>query len=305
MKGHLTTVIPLLGRLSLPFSLSRDQVYLLFIVLNELLLGLETYLAHSLNGTVRFGEWIPVASGPIAGIALLAALALGRRKPRLALVLAVAALLTSLVVGSLGTYFHFVRAIRPSAAPGERVTLALLVWGAPLFAPPAFVIAGLLGLVALSNGEGGSGALTRPLFRRLPLTKDHAYFLLVSLGVVVATVSSLFDHLRGGFENPWLWVPLISGIYGATVALALAFLQRPGRADLTVYLLATGLLIVVGPLGLVLHVLHDLGVGGALVFERFLRGAPILAPMVFANFGLMGLLALWDPQANLYRAVNR
>jgi len=31
------------------------------------------------------------------------------------------------------------------------------------------------------------------------------------------------------------------------------------------------------------------------VVERFLRGSPLLAPLLFANVGLMGLLALLDP----------
>jgi hypothetical protein len=29
--------------------------------------------------------------------------------------------------------------------------------------------------------------------------------------------------------------------------------------------------------------------------ERFLRGAPIMAPMLFANMGLIGLIVLLDP----------
>ena len=116
------------------------------------------------------------------------------------------------------------------------------------------------------------------------------------MGVLVALISNVFGHMRGGFTNPWLWVPTVAGIFGAVVALALGLLRSPGRADLMAYSLAMGALLAVGPLGLVLHVLFDLGAGGAVVVERFLRGAPILAPMVFANMGLMGILALLDPQ---------
>jgi hypothetical protein len=32
------------------------------------------------------------------------------------------------------------------------------------------------------------------------------------------------------------------------------------------------------------------------VQERFVRGAPFLAPMLYANMGAIGLLALLDPQ---------
>ena len=294
MKGHWATVLPALGRVGVP--LSRDQIYVLFVVLNELILGLESYLAHALNGTLRFREWIPVVCGPTAGLALLVALGLNRKKPRLALWLAVIALLSSVVVGGLGTYFHFVRAIRPFAAPGERVSLASLVWGPSFIAPCAFVLVGVLGLVALGADENGhGGALARTLLPKLGLKKDRACFYLASLGVLIAVVSSVLDHLRGGFTNPWLWVPTLTGVFGVVVAFVLGLVPAPTRADLITYALSMGILLVVGPLGLVLHVRHDIGVGGVIVIERFLRGAPLLAPMVFADMGLLGLLALWDP----------
>jgi len=34
---------------------------------------------------------------------------------------------------------------------------------------------------------------------------------------------------------------------------------------------------------------------GTFVGERFLRGAPALAPLLFANMGTIGLIALLDP----------
>jgi len=297
MKGHLVTVAPLLAKLRLP--LTRDLAFILFVVLNEVIMGLETYLAHVLNGTLRWNEWIPVIGGPLMGAALLLSLALARRKPDVARWLAALSLTSSAVIGILGTYFHFVRATRPFAAPGERVTLALLVWGAPLLAPLTFVLVAVLGLIALSRDADSPGALGQPLFHQLPVSKDHAYFLLASSGALIATVSSIFDHLRGGFENPWLWVPTLTGIFATVVAFMLGVLTRPNRADLTTYSAAMGILLIVGPLGVVLHMLFDLGVGGAIVIERFLRGAPVLAPMVFANMGLLGLLALLDPEPSL------
>lgn len=294
MKGHLTTVVPFLEKVRLPVS--RDQALLLFIVLNETIMGFETYLAHVLNGTIRFNEWIPIVCGPLFGVMLLAAFFAAPRKPKPAMCLATAVLVGSIVVGVLGTYFHVVRAIRPLAAPGQRISLDLLVWGAPAFAPPTFTLVGVLGLVALSReSQGDTGAFSAPLFRTLPMRKDQLYFWMACLGVVIALVSSVFDHLRGGFENPWLWIPTLAGIFSVAVAALLALLASPKRADLAVYAMTMGLLLAVGPLGFVLHVLNDMGVGGAIVIERFLRGAPVLAPMVFANMGLLGVLVLLDP----------
>ena len=48
-------------------------------------------------------------------------------------------------------------------------------------------------------------------------------------------------------------------------------------------------------IGLVLHVESDLTAGGQIVVERFLRGSPLMAPLLFCNVGLMGLLALLEP----------
>jgi hypothetical protein len=48
-------------------------------------------------------------------------------------------------------------------------------------------------------------------------------------------------------------------------------------------------------LGLWLHVREDLTSEGVIVGERFVRGAPFLAPLLFADMGLFGLAALLDP----------
>lgn len=56
------------------------------------------------------------------------------------------------------------------------------------------------------------------------------------------------------------------------------------------------LLILVGVIGLVLHINENLIAQGTIVIERFLRGSPFLAPMLFANMGALGLIVLLDPE---------
>jgi hypothetical protein len=63
----------------------------------------------------------------------------------------------------------------------------------------------------------------------------------------------------------------------------------------TIYVLTMVSLILVGVIGLVLHVQDDLTSRGLFVAERFIRGAPFLAPLLFANMGALGLIALLDP----------
>ena len=55
-------------------------------------------------------------------------------------------------------------------------------------------------------------------------------------------------------------------------------------------------MIGVGLVGLLLHIGEDLTTGGVVVTERFLRGAPFLAPMLFADMGTLGLIVLLDPR---------
>ena len=56
------------------------------------------------------------------------------------------------------------------------------------------------------------------------------------------------------------------------------------------------LMMLVGVVGLILHVRADLTSLGAIIGERFVRGAPFLAPLLFADMGMFGLAALIDPK---------
>ncbi|MFN2150970.1 MAG: hypothetical protein ACK2T5_05180 [Anaerolineales bacterium] len=75
-------------------------------------------------------------------------------------------------------------------------------------------------------------------------------------------------------------------------------LNQPRRGDLAVYFLAMSLLIAVGVIGLVLHIQQNLTASGLVIQERFVRGAPFLAPLLYANMGALGLITLLDPSEN-------
>jgi hypothetical protein len=272
---------------------------LLMAAVNLLFLGLDTYLAHVLNGTIRLREWIPILFGPAAGMTLLAAGLIAIRRRDVATILANLVLVTSIIVGILGAYFHVVRGSLPSAAPGQRFTLSLVVWAPPILAPMAFALVGILGIsAAWLEDPPGSGTLIFLGGRRLtlPYSKTRAYFFMTSMGILVALLSSVFDHARTGFENGWLWLPTLAGAFAMVVAAAMGALNRPRRSDAVVFGATMILLILVGLVGAVLHVRENLTAQSVLVPERFLRGAPLLAPLLFCNMGLLGLLALLDPR---------
>jgi hypothetical protein len=93
-----------------------------------------------------------------------------------------------------------------------------------------------------------------------------------------------------------IWTPpIIIGFFAAVVAFTLAVIDRPTRADIAIYFIGMVLLILIGMIGFVLHIQFDLTTQFAIVPERFLRGAPFLAPLLFANMGLVGLISILNP----------
>jgi len=271
---------------------------LLMAAVNEIFIGLDHYLAHSFSGTIVSNEWIPIVFAPLAGVLLLLAGLIAMRHRPLATLLGVLTLLASIAVGLLGAYFHLVRAILPSGPLGRRLTLDLLVWAPPILGPLFLSLVGMVGISAVwVEDPPGSGRVTFLAGRQvhLPYSKTRAYFFLISLGTLATTLSSVLDHARTHFENPWLWVPTAIGIFGTVVAATLGAIEKPERADLVTYTVAMLLLILVGIVGALLHIKADLVAQGTVVLERFIRGAPLMAPMLFSNMGLLGLIVLLDP----------
>jgi hypothetical protein len=294
--ARLSNISDLITRYHLP--LSRDQILLLMAAVNEIFLGIDIYLAHSISGTIVPNEWIPIIFGPLAGILLLVAGLIALRWRNLAAVFANLVFIASIGVGLLGAYFHIVRAILPDALPGQQVSVDLLVWAPPIIGPLVFSLVGLIGIsAAWVEDPPGSGrlAVLGRLYFQLPYSKTRALFFMVSMGTLATLISSVLDHARTSFTNPWLWLPTAVGMFAVVVSALMGIVSRPSRGDLVTYVLAMLLLIAVGFIGLVLHIQQNLTAAGLVIQERFVRGAPFLAPMLYANMGALGLIALLDP----------
>lgn len=278
---------------------TRDQVMLLLAATGELALGGETYLAHSMSGTIVPRKWIPIVFGFVAGGTLLVAGVIALRHRTAATLLATVTLVLSIGVGLLGAYFHLVRAAVPGAVPGQRLTIDLLVWAPPVMGPLVFSLIGLLGVSAAwpeDRPDSGVLFLLGDRTLRLPYSKTRAYLLMVAVGILAALISSVLDHARTGFTSVWVWVPTIVAVFGVVSAVTLAALAHPTRADLATFVVAMALLLVIGPVGSVLHGQQNLVAGSTVVLERFLRGPPALAPLLYSNMGLLGLAVLVAPE---------
>ena len=296
MSSYLAIVLPQAQRLRLP--LTRDQLVLLVAAFSELFTGIDTFLAHSINGTIAGNEWIPILFGISAGILLLLAGLVALRNRPLATIVANLVFIGSIVVGLLGTYFHLVRAGIIGSTVAQGRTVDALIWAPPFLGPFFFVLIGVLGIsAAWVETPTGSGRL-RLLgnqYVQMPYSKSRAYFLIVGIFALFTTISSVLDHARLSFENPWVWLPMVAGIFATVAAVALGFIEQPTRTDLTTYTVAMVILLIVGVVGALLHASTNLVAQGLILAERFIRGSPLLAPLLFANVGLLGLIVLLDP----------
>jgi hypothetical protein len=293
---HLATVFPVVRRIQLP--LTRDQLMLLMAAVNELFLSVDIYMAHSISGSIKSFEWIPIVFGAVGGVLLLVAGVIAFRNRPVATIMANIVFIGSIIVGLMGAYFHLHRTILLNNPVNQAQAVNSLIWAPPFIGPFFFSLVGVLGISAAwieSPPDSGRLKLLGNRIIQMPYSKTRAYFFIVSIGIVATLVSSVLDHARINLENPWVWLPLTVGIFGTVVAAALGAIRTPTRTDLTIYTLAMLMLIVTGLVGAVLHIGGNLSAQGTIIIERFVRGSPILAPTVFANFGLIGLLVLLDP----------
>ncbi|HEY2389181.1 MAG TPA: hypothetical protein VGK30_19695 [Candidatus Binatia bacterium] len=275
--------------------LGRDQVMLLLAAVSEALSGLDAGLAHHAGTTMRGAAWVPVVFGPLAGAVLLVAGLVAFRRRTLASLLATVVFAASIVVGVSGAWLHLGRTVLPAAPPGQRILLDFFFAAPPVLGPLAFAFIGVFGTsAAWVESPAGSGRLVLPgrLRLQLPYPKTNAYFYVTAAGVLIALVSSVLDHAATGFADAWLWIPTAGGVFAMVVATALGMIEQPTRADLWTYVGAMVLLLAIGALGAALHLRLDLGPGGQIVPERLLEGAPLMAPLLFSNMGIVGLVAL-------------
>ncbi|MBZ0276810.1 MAG: hypothetical protein K8I60_11730 [Anaerolineae bacterium] len=296
--SYLVTVFPPVGAVVKRLPFSRDQVMLLLAAVTELFLGIDIYFAHSISGTIKTNEWIPIIFGIASGIVLLLAGLIALRNRPLATVLANLVFLGSIIVGLLGAYFHLVRANLIGGGAPISETVSVLIWAPPFLGPLFFALNGILGISAAwveAPADSGRLRLLGRAHVQMPYSKTRAYFFIVSIGILATTISSVLDHSRINLESPWVWIPTAAGVFAVVVAAALGFIVRPSRHDLMIYATTMAMLCLVGIVGFVLHVNTNLIANGSILLERFVRGSPFLAPLVFANWGLIGLVALLDP----------
>jgi hypothetical protein len=244
-----------------------------FVLFNFAGLVVDIFLAHSQNHFHERSEYVPLIFSMVATVTLAVIIPLRRRFTAVWRDVGHLVGWIAVVVGLVGVILHL-----DSQFFYER-TIKSLTYAAPFAAPLAYTG---LGLLLIAN--------------RLvvPESREWAeWMLLLALGGFVGNfVFSLTDHAQNGFFNPFEWMPVV------TSALATGFLIVPFVASVAVaYLKACALVLlaqaIVGGLGFAFHAASVFRQPAPTLFEKILSGAPPMAPLLFPNLVVLGLIALW------------
>jgi hypothetical protein len=253
---------------------TRPQVWIeLFVIANIGFLTFDIYLAHSVNQFRRAPEYLPLYFSATVPAVLIAGLYFRARRPAVWSFLGYLVGAASVLVGLAGVIFHL-----ESRFFYDRTILSL-TYSAPFAAPLAYTG---LGFLLLMNRMVDPDSL-----------EWAQWVQLFTLGGFIGNfVFSLSDHAGNGFFNSLEWVPVVAS------AIAIGFLTVPMIVEVSpsfVHLTAAILLLeaAVGLWGFFLHALSNLRGPSIHAFDNFIYGAPPLAPLLFPNLVVLGLVGLW------------
>ena len=243
----------------------------LFALTNLAFLALDIYVAHSMNAFRHAAEWIPFAFSLAAPVALVAGLM--PRRPRGGHLIGLAVGWAAVLVGVAGLVFHL------NSRFFEAQTLKSLVYTAPFVAPLAYTGIGLL-LIMNRTTDPGSEDWSR-------------WVLVLALGGFVGNfVLGLADHAQNGFFDWREWLSVIFAAIGVGFLLTVTFLPPNRRfVQLCAGVMLAEMLIAV--VGFVLHSSANLHGPSASMYDNFIFGPPVFAPLLFANLALLALIGLW------------
>jgi hypothetical protein len=249
-----------------------------FAILNIGFLTFDIFLAHSVNQFRNRAEYIPLFFSATAPVVLLVALYFRKRRPIVWKVLGQIVGWAAIVVGLTGVILHL-----ESHFFYER-TLRSLTYSAPFAAPLAYTG---LGFLLVMNRMVDS-----------ELAEWAQWVLLMTLGGFIGNfVFSLADHAANGFFFKLEWVP-VAGSAIAVGFLAVPLLTRVSRVFIDACAAVLVLEAAVGLWGFFLHTSANLEGPSLHAFDNFVYGAPPMAPLLFPNLMVLGIIALWQLRNN-------
>jgi len=191
---------------------------------------------------------------------------------------------TTAATGVAGLSFHLYNVLK---RPG-RLAWQNLFYGAPLGAPVAILLAGLLGTAAETVRD--TPRRERP--RLLGLPAGRALAGLSGLGLIGSSAEAALLHFRGAFQNPAMFAPVTLPPVAAGLLLNSAFVpKRDNRWFTRAWLWLTA---GMGGAGVLFHAwgIHRAMGGWRNWSQNVLDGPPLPAPPSFTGLALAGLAAI-------------
>jgi hypothetical protein len=256
--------------------------------------GFEAWSQHQRGAFKDPFMWTPVVLTPPTVIAAATAIVNHGAARRALWPLSAAWLLD----GVVGAALH-IRGIKRLPG-GFKLGQYNVVIGPPIFAPLLASMVGVLGLAA---------GLLRPEARRLPLAggllpRPHDDFgkgisrqrfqqvmaVTTALFGALAGGEAYFEHMRGSFNQRWMWTPV--WLTPAVTGAALAAIRSPRAATRLLPALSMAA-FADGVLGFYLHLRGIKRMPGHFTNLRFnlVMGPPIFAPLLLCSVGLLGFIA--------------
>jgi hypothetical protein len=276
-----------LADINLPVE--KNRLLMLFVGINLLFTGIDVVLAHSINSYIPVYELIPIIYFPLGSISCFM-IALKIRSKKWQPLIHIILMIIGVSVGIIGTAFHANAVLNPAGY----LTWSWVVFGSPILAPLAFSGISLLGLYAVTEElEGQSGVLHIPGLGTLkaPISRERHFLWLVGLGFGASSVTSIIDHAQYGYSFYKL-IAIIFGLFATSVVLYISVAKEWTKGDELVYFWTMVSAVIIGVLGFGFHLSADLAGTGAISLERILAFAPVLAPLLFSDLGILGLLVV-------------
>ncbi|MHB1686614.1 MAG: hypothetical protein ACYCVH_04475 [Ignavibacteriaceae bacterium] len=276
-----------LANLRLPME--KNRLLMIFVGINLMFTGIDVALAHSINQYIPVYEWIPILYFPF-GAASCLVIAFQNKPKKILTITHIILMIVGILVGVLGTAFHMNAVLNPAGY----LTWSWIVFGSPILAPLAFAGISLIGLYAITeevNGEPGMLKISGLGTFKAPISRDRHFMWLVGLGFGASAITSMIDHAQYGYTFYKL-IAIIFGVFATTVVIYLSIAKEYSKGDELVYFWTMISAIVVGVLGFGFHLSADLAGTGVLSLERILAFAPVFAPLLYSDLGLLGLLVV-------------
>jgi len=186
---------------------------------------------------------------------------------------------TATAAGAVGMGFHLFNLFK---RPGGLRWLNLF-YAAPIGAPAALSLAGLLGLLAETVRRGRT--------RIVGFTTARVASALAAFGLAGTVAEASLLHFRGAFQNPFMWAPIAVPPVGAALMAKAAVDGETSRPVTRIWLAATALLGVAGA-GFHAFGVHRAMGGWRNWRQNMIDGPPIPAPPAFTALSIAALAAL-------------